>query len=244
MNRLFLLLFIYMKTIHIFDMDDTLFETPKFSDFVGVPDDGLIDDTKYFPDYFKKLKVIFIDKMNKNIAFEKKGDFVIPINKETGKPFPGEFIEYFKEKKFQRYFDVHDNNLVIKSFPGFHSSPETLGKILNLDVIKDYQKANNKMIVTGRDEELRSFIVDVFKELNLELPNYGLILYQKGSQSIKDYKTEIILKTIELNNWDEVHFYEDRADWLYHAEGAVKEKFPNVKFISHLITNIKDKMKM
>jgi hypothetical protein len=100
------------------------------------------------------------------------------------------------------------------------------------------------MIVTGRDEELRSFIVDVFKELNLELPNYGLILYQKGSQSIKDYKTEIILKTIELNNWDEVHFYEDRADWLYHAEGAVKEKFPNVKFISHLITNIKDKMKM
>ena len=179
-----------------------------------------------------------------NVAFEKKGDFVIPINKETGKPFPGEFIEYFKEKKFQRYFDVHDNNLVIKSFPGFHSSPETLGKILNLDVIKDYQRANNKMIVTGRDEELRSFIIDVFKELNLELPNYGLILYQKGSQSIKDYKTEIILKTIELNNWDEVHFYEDRADWLYHAEGAVKEKFPNVKFISHLITNIKDKMKM
>ena len=96
-------------------MDDTLFETPKFSDFVGVPNDGLIDDTKYFPDYFKKLKVIFIDKMNKNVAFEKKGDFVIPINKETGKPFPGEFIEYFKEKKFQRYFDVHDNNLVIKS---------------------------------------------------------------------------------------------------------------------------------
>ena len=55
---------------------------------------------------------------------------------------------------------------------------------------------------------------------------------------------EHYLKTIELNNWDEVHFYEDRADWLYHAEGAVKEKFPNVKFISHLITNIKDKMKM
>jgi hypothetical protein len=233
-----------MKTIHIFDMDDTLFETPKFSEFVGLESNGVIDEEKYFPDYFKKLKVMFIDKMNKNVFFEKRGDFILPINKENGKPFTGEFIDYFKDKKTQRYFDVHDNQLVIKSFPGFHSSPETLGKILNLDVIKDYQKANKKMIVTGRDEELRSYIINIFKELNLELPNYGLILYQKGSQSIKDFKTDIILKTIELNNWDEVHFYEDRSDWLYHAEGAVKEKFPNVKFVPHLITNIKEKMKM
>jgi hypothetical protein len=233
-----------MKTIHIFDMDDTLFETPKFSEFVGLEANGVIDEEKYFPDYFKKLKAMFIDKMNKNVSFEKRGDFILPINKETGKSFPGEFIDYFKDKKTQRYFDVHDDQLVIKSFPGFHSSPETLGKILNLDVIKDYQKANKKMIVTGRDEQLRSHIVNIFKELNLELPNYGLILYQKGSQSIKDFKTDIILKTIELNNWDEVHFYEDRADWLYHAEGAVKEKFPNVKFVPHLITNVKQKMKM
>jgi len=233
-----------MKTIHIFDMDDTLFETPKFSEFVGLENDGVIDEEKYFPDYFKKIKIMFIDKMNKNIFFEKRGDFIVPINKETGKSFPGEFIDYFKDKKTQRYFDVHDNHLVIKSFPGFHSSPETLGKILNLDVIKDYQKANKKMIVTGRDEALRSYIVNIFKELDLELPNYGLILYQKGSQSIKDFKTDIILKTIEMNNWDEVHFYEDRSDWLYHAEGAVKEKFPNVKFVPHLITNVKQKMKM
>lgn len=232
-----------MKTIHIFDMDDTLFETPKFSDFVGIEKDGLIDDSKYFPDYFKKLKVMFIDKMNKYVSFEKKGDFIIPINNENNKPFPGEFIEYFKDKKNQRYFDVHDNYLIIKSFPGFHSSPETLGKILNLDVIKDYQKADKKMIITGRDENLRSHIVKIFSDLNLQLPNYGLILYQKGNQSIKDFKTDIILKTIELNKWEEVHFYEDRADWLYHAEGAVKEKFPDVKFVPHLITNIKDKMK-
>lgn len=232
-----------MKTIHIFDMDDTLFETPKFSDFVGIEKDGLIDDSKYFPDYFKKLKVMFIDKMNKYVSFEKKGDFIIPINNENNKPFPGEFIEYFKDKKNQRYFDVHDNHLIIKSFPGFHSSPETLGKILNLDVIKDYQKADKKMIITGRDENLRSHIVKIFSDLNLQLPNYGLILYQKGNQSIKDFKTDIILKTIELNKWEEVHFYEDRADWLYHAEGAVKEKFPDVKFVPHLITNIKDKMK-
>ena len=107
-----------------------------------------------------------------------------------------------------------------------------------------YKKASNKMIVTGRDEELRQHILKIFDELNLELPNRGLILYQRGKQSIKDFKTQIILDAIEANDWDEVHFYEDRPDWLYHAEGAVKEKYPNVKFVPHLITNIKEKMKM
>lgn len=225
-------------------MDDTLFETPRFSEFVGIEKDGLINDKEYFPEYFQKLKSIFVDKMNKNVNFEKRGDFVVPINKENGKTFPGEFIEYFKDKKTYKYFDVYDGHLVVKSFPGFHSSPETLGKILNLEVIKQYQRADKKMIVTGRNESLRADIIQIFKNLGLELPNYGLILYQNGPLSIKDYKTDIILKTIEKNNWDVVHFYEDRPDWLYHAEGAVKEKFPEVKFIPHLITNIKDKMKM
>lgn len=233
-----------MKTIHIFDMDDTLFETPKFTDFVGVEGNGVIDHTKHFPDYFRKVKGAFLDKVSKEVYFIKQGDFVIPINKATGKPFSGDYIEYFTDKKFKRMFDVHDDTLIIKSFPGFHSSPETLGNIMNSDVIHDYKGASNKMIITGRDEELRPFILEIFKELKLDLPNYGLILYQRGPQSIKDFKTDVILKTIESNGWEEVHFYEDRSDWLYHAEGAVKEKFPNVRFVPHLITNIKEKMKM
>lgn len=233
-----------MKTIHIFDMDDTLLETPRFTDFLGVSGNGIIDDTNHFPDYFKKIKAAFLDKMSKEIYFIKKGDFVIPVNKLNDKPFSGNFIEYFPENKFKRIFDVHDDVIVVKSFPGFHSSPETLGKIMNSKVIDDYKRANNKMIVTGRGEELRPFIVEIFKNIGLELPNYGLVLYQSGKQSIKDYKTQVILDTIQANDWDEVHFYEDRADWLYHAEGSVKEKFPNVKFVPHLITNIKEKMKM
>lgn len=233
-----------METIHIFDMDDTLLETPKFTDFVGVQGNGPIDDAKVFADYFRKIKAAFLDKMSKEVMFVKKGDFVVPINKSNGKAFPGNFIEYFSENKYKRIFDVHEDTLVVKSFPGFHSDPDTLGKITNEQVIKDYKSASNKMIVTGRDEGLRMDIVKVFKELGLELPNYGLVLYQGGPKSIKDFKTDVILKTIEQNGWQEVHFYEDRPDWLYHAEGAVREKFPDVLFVPHLITNIKEKMKM
>lgn len=233
-----------MKTIHIFDMDDTLLETPKFKDFVGVEGNGVIDDKKYFPDYFRKIKAAFLDKISKEIYFIKQGDFVIPINATNKKPFAGDYLEYFNENKYKRMLDVHDDILVLKPFPGFHSDPDTLGNVKNNQVIKDYLKADNKMIVTGRDENLRSFIVKIFNDIGLDLPNYGLVLYQPGKQSIKDFKTDVILKTIEANGWDKVHFYEDRSDWLYHAEGAVKEKYPNVKFIPHLITNIKEKMRI
>lgn len=244
MNRPFFVLFIIMKEIHIFDMDDTLFETPKFTDFVEAGHEEIIDDTRVFPEYFKKIKNAFMNEMSKEVYFKRIGDFVVPFNKLNGRNFPDLFIEYFQDKKYKRLFDVHNGIIVVKSFPGFHSSPETLGKITNLEVIKNYISVNNKMIITGRNESLRQDILRIFEELGLELPNYGLILYKSGAKSIKDFKTEMILKTIEENKWEEVHFYEDRPDWLYHAEGAVKEKFPEIKFVPHLITNIKDKMKM
>lgn len=233
-----------MKEIHIFDMDDTLLETPKFTEFVEAGHEEIIDDTKVFPEYFKKIKNAFMNEMSKEVFFKRAGDFVVPYNKLNGRSFPGSFIEYFQDKKYKRFFDVQNGTIVIKSFPGFHSSPETLGKNINSEVIQQYNAAKNKMIITGRNESLRNDILRIFEELGLELPNYGLILYKSGAKSIKEFKTDMILKTIEENNWDEVHFYEDRPDWLYHAEGAVKEKFPEVKFVSHLITNIKDKMKM
>ncbi len=226
-------------------MDDTIFETPRFCDFVGLNTNGIIDDSKYFKEYFNKIKFAFIDKLNKTVYFMKQGDFVIPVNKANNETFPEEFIEYFTtEKKYKKFFEAHDGIIVIRSFPGFHNTPDTLGKICNTEIIKDYIDADKKMIITGRDERLRSHILEIFKELELELPNYGLVLYQSGSQSIMDFKTAMILKTIEINGWEEVHFYEDRADWLYNAEKAVNEKYPNVKFVPHLITNIKEKMKL
>ena len=49
------------------------------------------------------------------------------------------------------------------------------------------------------------------------------------------HKKEVILNTIEENMWSEVHFYEDKESWLYSAQAAVNERFPEVKFFPHLI---------
>ena len=73
------------------------------------------------------------------------------------------------------------------------------------------------MILTGRDEQLRSQIEENLRELGVEYPNYGLKLFKQGRDSIKQFKTDTILKSISENNWKEVHFYEDRQDWLNFA---------------------------
>ena len=71
---------------------------------------------------------------------------------------------------------------------------------------------------------------------------HGFHMYQ-GGMPIKDFKTKVILDGIEENGWDEIHFYEDRQDWLHHAEGAVKEKYPNINFITHFLSDVKDQHK-
>lgn len=232
-----------MKKIYIFDLDDVLIKVLPFSAFLTADSNGIIDTSKEYSDYFKKIKSLFWDKASKNVLFKKSGDFVVIIDADTKRPINPDILQYVSDKKNERNFEVKNDLLLLRSFPGFHSDPNTLGKEVNNYVFKDYSSAENKMILTGRDEELRPFVEKSLKEMGIEYPNYGLYMFPGGSKSIKDVKTEVILNTIQEHGWDEVHFYEDRKDWLYHAEGSVKSKFPNVKFVPHLITNVKDSHK-
>jgi hypothetical protein len=92
------------------------------------------------------------------------------------------------------------------------------------------------MILTGRNTELKSFIESRLKELGLDLPNFGVHCFPGGSTSIQNFKIQTILSSIEVNNWSEIHFYEDRKDWLESAKIAVADKYPDVVFYPHLIT--------
>jgi hypothetical protein len=232
-----------MKTIHIYDMDDTMFEAPTFSSFVENGSEGNIDTDIYFPEYFKKVKSLFWNNLSKEVVFRKSNDYVLAINPITNKPYDESQMEYFsKDKKAERVLKLINGMITISSFPGFHSEPKTLGKIVNDEVLEKYNKAENRMILTGRGEKMRFFIEKILDDLNIKYPNYGLMLYP-GSPNIKEFKAETIIKTIEENDWEEVHFYEDREDWLHYAEGKVNEKFPHVIFVPHLIKNVHNKRK-
>jgi hypothetical protein len=232
------------KVIHIFDLDDSLLETPTFADFIGANHGENIDLTQYFPEYFAKVKSAFWDELSKEVKFIRMNDFVVPVNTATDKYFDANTLEYFSDKKYRRMFEEKHGVLVLKPFPNFHSNPETIGSIINTPVYKEYVKAENKMILTGRDNKLAELIIQRFNELGIEEPNYGLKTFSPGKLSIVQFKIQTICKSIQEHGWTVVHFYEDRKDWLQDAMTSVNSVFPAVTFHPHLITNIKDKMKL
>src|ERR1017187_2333201 len=128
-----------MKTISVYDLDDTLTETKTFSAFVGAEDGQKIDTFTYYPAYFKSVKSMFLDKLSKGIYFKRMGDFVVPINDETDIPFSAHLLDVFNgDKRKDKMFQIHSDTIILRSFAGFHSDPATIGKIINEFVHGDY----------------------------------------------------------------------------------------------------------
>ena len=225
------------KALHIFDLDGTLTFTPTFASFLSVDKNNVVDtEVGDYLKYFKKIKAAFWDKLAKNVIFKVEGDYVVVINADTGKPFNSTALNYFAENKWKRVFDVKSNMIVIQPSGGFFTDPNTIGRIINQELFNDYENAQNKMILTGRDEMLRDDVEKNLKMLGFKAPNYGLYMYPRNI-SVREFKTKVILKSIEDNGWDEIHFYEDRPDWLSYAGEVIEQRYPKVKFIPHLITS-------
>lgn len=230
------------KVLHIFDLDDTLTVTPTFADFVGADIKGMVNIEESFPKYFKSIKGGFWHNTSKDVYFKKSGDFIVVINKADDKPFDENVLKYFHGRKWDRALDVVNGVIVLKAYPGFHGDPETIGKKLNDPIYNIYKSAQNKMILTGRDEKLRHLIEKELDTLDVKYPNYGFFMYSHPKYpNIRSFKAMVIVDSILQNAWDEVHFYEDREDWLKIAVDAVRERFSEeeVKFVPHFVSNVK-----
>jgi len=204
-----------------------------------------------FKEFLNKIKSFFYIVFSKEIYFKTIGDFIVIFDAKTKAPISLDYISYIQElnpdsmasyglkrgsvKDLIRALGEEDGHLVIKNMSGFHENPDTVGSSVNDSVFKAYASAQNKMILTGRGTNLRDVIEARLKELGLDLPNYGIMLFPGGGNSVQSFKMNTILKSIEEHNWEEIHFYEDRKDWLESAEKAVNEKYPNVAFYPHLI---------
>lgn len=248
------------REIRIFDLDDTLLGTPTFADFVDTHEGNIVDISGNFSPYLKKIKNYIYIIFSKEIYFVKQGDFIVVYDAKSKSPLGEEFYGFIQDltadqvesfnlkrsalKELLRAFKMHDGHLTLSSFPGFHSDPKTIGKYTNNEVIDDYKSASNKMILTGRDENLRSEIEQRLQDLGIEKPNYGLKLFPGGRDGIQQFKINTILDSIKKEGWEQVHFYEDRKDWLEAAKNAVESTFPNVRFIPHYITNIKNSLSL
>ncbi len=235
------------KEIHIFDLDNTLIANVPFSSFISdVSENNIINiENSEFKDYFLSVKGVFWNEFSKNIVFKKSGDFIVILNADTLKPFDSLYYDKLLTIKDQaRNYDLHKGILTLEPYPDYHKNPLTIGADVNDEVLREYEKAKNKMILTGRQELLREALLRRLKQRNLPEPNFGLYMFPGGSESIKAWKSKVILQAIHNNDFTEVHFYEDRLDWLDFAKNAVNEHFPDVTFVAHLITNVKENYKL
>ena len=216
------------------------------------PDDESVNFPLRFKEFLNKIKSFFYIVFSKEVYFKAAGDFIVIYEAKTNAPLSPDYISYVQElnpdsmstyglkrgavKDLIRALGEENGHVVIKNMSGFHDNPDTVGAAVNDAVFKAYSSATNKMILTGRGVKLRSVIENRLKELGMDIPNFGLMLFPGGGKSVSDFKTQTILDSIEQNNWAEVHFYEDKKDWLESARVAVSERYPNVIFHPHLIT--------
>ena len=249
--------FVNTNTENVVDVPEAIIEpvVPLLPNQKKPKKEKIVDASANAPAYLRKIKNYIYILFSKEIYFVRQGDFVLVYDAKTKQPLGSDFYAFIQDltpekiesaqlkasslKEILKAFKLHNGHLVIESFPGFHEDPKTIGKYANKQVIEDYNNATNKMILTGRGEPLRSNIEQRLQELGVEKPNYGLFLYPGGSTGVQQFKVNTILDSIEKNNWEEVHFYEDRKEWLEAAKNAVESAYPNVRFIPHFITNIK-----
>ena len=238
--------------MHVFDLDDTLLVTPTFSELIPKDKNNIVRLDSEYSGFLEKIKEFFLLVFVKEIYFVSSGDYIVVYNGSTKSPIGPEYISYIQDldkdkmlstyglkagsvKDVLRALEIKDNKLVFRAIPGFHENPETIGKVGNKDVAEVYKSVKNKMILTGRNMKLKAKIEERLIELGMELPNLGLYCFPGGKDSVPEYKKNSILESIRKENWSDVHFYEDRKDWLYLAKEAVNNAFPEVRFHPHLI---------
>ena len=91
---------------------------------------------------------------------------------------------------------------------------------------------------------MREDVEKNMENLGMQMPNYGLHLFPGGGKAISEYKIKVIEDSIIANGWEEVHFFDDRLDWLTKASDEITTMFPNIKFYKHFVNNIKSKLSL
>ena len=240
------------KRLDIFDLDDSLIKSVTFSELLPKDEYGNISLTGEFGEFMEKVKSFFYIVFSKEVLFKPEGDFIVVYDTQKKVPLGEEYIGYIQDlnpdsmtsyglkrgvvKDMLRALGLYEKHIVFKNIPQFHENPETIGKIVNDQVFEDYRHAQNKMILTGRNIKLKSLIEQRLAELQLDLPNYGVHCFPgDGKISIQQFKINTILNSIVEYDWSQIHFYEDKREWLEAAMNAVKVQYPEVAFYPHLI---------
>lgn len=196
-----------VETLHIFDFDDTLVNSPSFEELAiqYLKEDVTIKDL--LTQSVNRIGVSIND-----LKWQDNRIYVLDPNK-TIKEF-GNWV-----RKGDRVYLTSPNL--------FHTSDISLPNSLK-EVSELYKSVENKCIVTAREETIRNKVVDKLTQLGLKLPKYGLHMAPKGSRNLGIWKGEKIVEILKETGFKKAIFYDDNPKYLKRATKVVKEKMPDI----------------
>ena len=197
------------ETLHIFDFDDTLVNTPSFEELAI----EFLKESTSIGDLVKS-SVSRIGVSINDLKWE-NGRIYIEDPNSTKKEF-GNWVRkggrlYMTTPNVFQYLDI--------------SLPTSLKEFSEL-----YKQYEQKCIVTARPESLRPKIEKILEEFGLGMPKFGLHMAPDGQKDLGTWKGHKIVELIGKTGFTKAIFYDDNPKYIKRATRVVNSKLPHLEF--------------
>lgn len=203
-----------VETLHIFDFDDTLVNTPSFEELAI----NFLKESTSISDLVKS-SVSRIGVSINDLKWENGRIYIEDpqwLKKEWGNWVRKGARLYMTTPNVFQYLDI--------------SLPTSLKDFSEL-----YRQNELKCIVTARPESLRPKVVKILEDFGLGLPKYGLHMSPEGQKNLGTWKGEKIVEIINETGFPEAIFYDDNPKYIKNATRVVRSKLPNLKFKTYKV---------
>jgi hypothetical protein len=200
------------ETLYIFDLDQTLVESPSFEELAI----EYLTENQNIGDLIKK-SLNFVNKSKSDLRIE-NGRIYIEDPNQTIEP-KGNWV-----RKGLRVYMVTPN---VYHFLDI-SLPTKVKELSEM-----YKKVQNKAIVTGRMVDLEEKVIESLTKFGLELPNHGLFCYPSKddrTDRVAEWKAETIVKLLKETGFLKAKFYDDKPKWVKKVRELVAKELPEVEF--------------
>jgi hypothetical protein len=204
--------FLDSQTLYIFDLDQTLVESPSFEELAI----EYLTENQNIGDLIKK-SLYFVNKSKSDLRIE-NGRIYIEDPNQTIEP-KGNWV-----RKGLRVYMVTPN---VYHFLDI-SLPTKVKELSEM-----YKKVQNKAIVTVRMVDLEEKVKESLTKFGLELPNHGLFCYpskEQTSDRVAEWKAKTIVKLLKETGFLKAKFYDDKPKWVKKVRELVAQELPLVEF--------------
>jgi hypothetical protein len=200
------------ETLYIFDLDQTLVESPSFEELAI----EYLTENQSISDLIKK-SLHFVNRSKSDLRIE-NGRIYIEDPNQTVEP-KGNWV-----RKGLRLYMVTPN---VYHFLDI-SLPTKVKELSEM-----YKKVQNKAIVTGRMVDLEEKVKESLLKFGLELPNLGLFCYPSKDDKtdrVAEWKAKTIVQLLKDTGFKKAKFYDDKPKWVKKVVLEVRKELPEIEF--------------